>query len=76
MTIAIRPNWTVRDSSRLYNIDGWGSPYFGINASGRVEVRLGGDRRIELPAALSRSLSGQNQSAATFSGNRGSLRPL
>ncbi|MGL5836539.1 MAG: biosynthetic arginine decarboxylase [Waterburya sp.] len=31
-------NWTVADSAHLYNIEGWGEPYFGINQSGNVTV--------------------------------------
>jgi arginine decarboxylase len=31
-------NWTVADSAQLYNIEGWGEPYFGINQSGNVTV--------------------------------------
>ncbi|MDW8363734.1 MAG: biosynthetic arginine decarboxylase [Myxococcales bacterium] len=31
--------WTVERSAELYQIRGWGQPYFGINAEGHVEVR-------------------------------------
>jgi arginine decarboxylase len=31
-------NWTVADSAQLYNIEGWGEPYFGINQAGNVTV--------------------------------------
>ncbi len=34
--------WTIRDSLELYNVEAWGSGYFGINAEGRVEVRPDG----------------------------------
>ena len=31
-------NWAIADSAKLYNIKGWGEPYFGINAAGNVTV--------------------------------------
>jgi arginine decarboxylase len=31
--------WTVEDSANLYNIDGWGLKYFGINAKGNVTMQ-------------------------------------
>ena len=31
--------WTVEKSSELYNIEGWGAGYFGINAEGHMVVR-------------------------------------
>ncbi len=30
--------WTVKDSSVLYNVDGWGRDFFSINEAGHVEV--------------------------------------
>ena len=30
--------WTIEDSKELYNINGWGTSYFGINAQGDVYV--------------------------------------
>ncbi len=33
-------DWTVADSAKLYNIAGWGEPYFGINQAGNVTVSL------------------------------------
>ncbi|HEU0012508.1 MAG TPA: biosynthetic arginine decarboxylase [Longimicrobium sp.] len=30
--------WTIDDSRELYNLDGWGIGYFGINAKGHVTV--------------------------------------
>ena len=30
--------WTIEDSKELYNINGWGTSYFGINDSGNVFV--------------------------------------
>jgi len=31
-------SWTIEDSRELYNIDGWGIGYFGINEKGHVTV--------------------------------------
>ena len=31
--------WSVEDSVELYNIDGWGQGYFGVNAEGHMVVR-------------------------------------
>ncbi len=31
--------WTVENSSELYNVDGWGAGYFGINQKGHLIVR-------------------------------------
>lgn len=31
-------NWTIQDSAKLYNLEGWGEPYFGINNSGNVTI--------------------------------------
>lgn len=44
--------WTVEDSAELYNVEGWGEPYFRINADGHVEVRPDPrrDRAIDLYA--------------------------
>lgn len=36
--------WTIEDSEALYRIDGWGDPYFSINAAGHVVVSPKGDR--------------------------------
>ena len=30
--------WTIDDSKELYNINGWGTSYFGINDEGNVYV--------------------------------------
>ncbi|MEM6349506.1 MAG: biosynthetic arginine decarboxylase [Cyanobacteria bacterium P01_D01_bin.14] len=37
-------SWTVADSEALYRIDGWGHPYFSINAAGHVTVSPKGER--------------------------------
>ena len=36
--------WSVADSSRLYGLDGWGDPYFTLNARGHVMVQPRGER--------------------------------
>jgi arginine decarboxylase len=36
--------WKIEDSEDLYRIEGWGKPYFSINAAGRVTVSPKGDR--------------------------------
>jgi len=33
------PGWTIEKSAELYQIRGWGEPYFGVNGEGHVEVR-------------------------------------
>ncbi|MEO1620738.1 MAG: biosynthetic arginine decarboxylase, partial [Cyanobacteria bacterium J06632_3] len=38
------PQWTVEDSEELYRIQGWGEPYFSINAAGNITVSPQGDR--------------------------------
>ncbi|MFN5514345.1 MAG: biosynthetic arginine decarboxylase [Cyanobacteriota bacterium] len=35
--------WTIEDSENLYRIEGWGDPYFSINAAGHVTVSPQGD---------------------------------
>ncbi|HIK17471.1 MAG TPA: biosynthetic arginine decarboxylase [Leptolyngbyaceae cyanobacterium M33_DOE_097] len=36
--------WKIEDSEELYRINGWGDPYFSINAAGHVTVSPKGDR--------------------------------
>jgi arginine decarboxylase len=36
--------WTIEDSERQYRIEGWGEPYFSINAAGHVTVAPQADR--------------------------------
>jgi arginine decarboxylase len=36
--------WSIEDSEKLYRIQGWGEPYFSINAAGHVTVSPMGDR--------------------------------
>ncbi len=38
------PPWAVEDSEALYQIRGWGEPYFSVNAAGHVTVAPKGDR--------------------------------
>jgi arginine decarboxylase len=40
--------WTIEDSEQLYQIQGWGDPYFSINRAGHVTVSPQGDRGISL----------------------------
>jgi len=37
-------SWKIEDSEALYRIEGWGQPYFSINALGHVTVSPKGDR--------------------------------
>ncbi len=37
-------SWKIEDSEALYRIQGWGEPYFSINAAGHVTVSPKGDR--------------------------------
>lgn len=39
-----RRHWTIENSEELYRIQGWGAPYFSINAAGHVTVSPKGDR--------------------------------
>ncbi len=39
-----RDQWTIEKSEALYRIEGWGQPYFSINAAGHVTVSPKGDR--------------------------------
>jgi arginine decarboxylase len=57
--LSSRPRWTIEDSEELYRIQGWGEPYFSINAAGHVTVSPQGDRGgsldlFELVEALKR----------------------
>ena len=54
-------DWTIEDSANLYNIKGWGEPYFGINDLGNVTVSVPSypDHSIDL-AELVKSLNRQN----------------
>ncbi len=36
--------WSIEDSEELYRINGWGEPYFSINAAGHITVSPQGDR--------------------------------
>ena len=40
----VSDNWTIEDSEKLYRIQGWGEPYFSINAAGHVTVSPQGER--------------------------------
>lgn len=36
--------WSIEDSENLYRIQGWGEPYFSINAAGNITVSPRGER--------------------------------
>ncbi len=36
--VTLKKAWTIEDSEKLYRIQGWGDPYFSINAAGHVTV--------------------------------------
>lgn len=40
----ISKGWTIEKSEDLYRINGWGEPYFSINAAGHITVSPQGDR--------------------------------
>jgi arginine decarboxylase len=40
----LKKPWTIEDSENLYRIQGWGEPYFYINAAGHITVSPQGDR--------------------------------
>jgi len=40
-------DWTIADSAALYRLNGWGEPYFRINAAGHVAVSPRGDNDPE-----------------------------
>ena len=45
--------WTIEDSTELYNINGWGVSYFGINEEGNVYVSPSKDQtRIDLKEVM------------------------
>lgn len=41
-------NWSVQESSSLYKVDGWGSPYFMVNPHGNMAVRPHGTKAEEI----------------------------
>ncbi|XP_071702024.1 arginine decarboxylase-like [Rutidosis leptorrhynchoides] len=43
---AANAHWSPDHSNELYNVDGWGAPYFSVNSSGNVTVRPHGDRTM------------------------------
>ena len=44
-------SWTIADSAELYNIKGWGEPYFGINQAGNITVSPPGDFEHQIDLA-------------------------
>lgn len=45
---SIPQQWTIEDSEQLYQIQGWGDPYFSINRAGHITVSPQGDRGTSL----------------------------
>jgi len=45
---SIPQHWTIEDSEQLYQIQGWGDPYFSINRAGHITVSPQGDRGTSL----------------------------
>ncbi len=43
-----RKHWTIEESETLYQIQGWGDPYFSINRAGHITVSPQGDRGTSL----------------------------
>jgi arginine decarboxylase len=43
-TKEVTKGWTIEDSEALYRIQGWGEPYFSINAAGHITVSPQGER--------------------------------
>ncbi|MFP4135326.1 MAG: biosynthetic arginine decarboxylase [Halothece sp.] len=41
-------HWTIEESENLYQIQGWGDPYFSINRAGHITVSPQGDRGTSL----------------------------
>jgi arginine decarboxylase len=41
---SLHPAWNIEESEALYRIQGWGEPYFSINAAGHITVSPKGDR--------------------------------
>ncbi|MEA5475403.1 biosynthetic arginine decarboxylase [Synechococcus sp. CCY9201] len=57
------PTWTPADSASLYGLDGWGDPYFSVNARGHVLVQPQGERGGSLDLVeLVQGLQGRNLS--------------
>ena len=49
--------WTIEDSRELYNINGWGVSYFGVNDKGNVYVTPCKDKtQIDLREVMDLSL--------------------
>lgn len=44
----LKHHWTIEDSENLYQIQGWGDPYFSINRAGHITVSPQGDRGTSL----------------------------
>jgi arginine decarboxylase len=56
--------WRIEDSAELYNIEGWGIGYFGINKKGNVTVRP--NRKHNLPIDIKEILDELNLKDVSF----------
>ena len=45
---ANKSTWTIEDSKGLYGVEGWGEPYFSINAAGNITVAPGASRFLTI----------------------------
>lgn len=43
---SVSGRWSTELSAELYKIDGWGAPYFAVNASGNISVRPHGSETL------------------------------
>jgi len=43
-----QPQWTIEESEQIYQIQGWGDPYFSINRAGHITISPQGDRGTSL----------------------------
>lgn len=44
--------WSIKDASRLYQVDGWGNGFFGINSKGNLDARPDGKQSIDMMELL------------------------
>ncbi|KAG0572122.1 hypothetical protein KC19_VG070200 [Ceratodon purpureus] len=66
-SLCVKPSfqpWSVQNSSQLYRVDGWGAPFFKINARGHMAVRPHGAKtdpndEIDLMDAIHKVVASQ-----------------
>ncbi|MGK7907805.1 MAG: biosynthetic arginine decarboxylase [Synechococcus sp.] len=66
MTAAIRPCWSIQDSKALYNLKGWGAPYFQVNELGNVEVVTSDAAIATKPEVISGAVSDKYDSTVAL----------